>query len=530
MTTLHSQPRLPPPRFLLLQFLSLLALPLSILALALTSLPANADERTLDIVAPWEITGIDPSTSGYVFARMAIAETLVDADDDGQLTPGLASAWSVSDDGHDWFFRIRDDVVFHDNSPLTAESVMTSLEHARAKPGILDSAPITAIEAEGDGVVIRLDEPFAPLAALLAHSTTLILAPESYDENGSVRNVIATGPYRLDTLAPPQRLTVRRFDDYWGESPAIERASYLAVSRGETRALMAESGDADIVFTLDPASFARLVRNNRLELHAKPLPRTIVLKVNAGHRYLNDPRARQALSLAIDRQGIASGLLRHPEAAAPELFPASLGPWHLSLDASEERDIERARELLADIGWEANGSGILERDGEPFRLTLRTFPDRPELPVVATALQDQWRDLGIELQVAVGNASEIPSGHRDGSLELGLAARNYGLVPDPLGTLLDDFGSDSQSMGGDWGSMGWSDAELAGWLDTLRHVVDPDTHTDLSGRVAARLAEALPVIPVAWYQQTAAVSGTLEGFSIDPLERSYRLDKLRWAE
>lgn len=46
-------------------------------------------------------------------------------------------------------------------------------------------------------------------------------------------------------------------------------------------------------------------------------------------------------------------------------------------------------------------------------------------------------------------------------------ARNYGLVPDPLGTLLDDFGSDPEAMGGDWGSMGWSDADLADWLDTL---------------------------------------------------------------
>ncbi|WP_111414341.1 ABC transporter substrate-binding protein [Billgrantia lactosivorans] len=500
-----------------------------LLALALLPLSAAAD-RPLSVVAPWEITGADPSTAGYVYARMRVAETLVDTDADGQPAPGLAGSWQPGDDGLTWRFALRDDVTFHDGSPLTAQAAATSLQHAQAKPGMLDSAPIAAIEAEGDEVVIRLDSPFAPLPALLAHSSTLVLAPGAFDDEGRVTKVIGTGPYRVKSVAPPQRLEVERFDDYWGEAPAIDSASYLAVGRGETRALMAESGDADVVFTLEPASRARLARDDRLTLHAEPLPRTIVLKVNAEHPLLEDERARQALSLAIDRGGIAAGLLRNPEAAAAELFPASLGPWHLGLDAGEAQDLERARELLAELGWQANGSGVLERNGEPFELTLRTFSDRPELPLVATALQDQWREIGVALEVAVGNASEIPSGHRDGSLELGLMARNYGLVPDPLGTLLDDFGTDPEAMGGDWGAMGWRDDDLASWLDTLRQEADSAARGELAGRVAHRLNEAMPVVPVAWYQQTAAVDAELEGFSIDPLERSYRIDELRWGE
>lgn len=500
-----------------------------LLGLALLPLSAAAD-RPLSVVAPWEITGADPSTAGYVYARMRVAETLVDTDPQGQPAPGLAASWQPSDDGLTWRFTLREGVTFHDGSPLSADAAVASLESAMAKPGMLDSAPISSIEAEGNDVVFRLESPFAPLPALLAHSTTLILAPGAYDAEGRVDQVIGTGPYRVETAAPPQRLDVERFDDYWGEAPAIENASYLAVGRGETRAMMAESGDADVVFTLDPASRARLARNDRLALHAEPLPRTIVFKVNATPPLLEDERVRQALSLAIDREGIAAGLLRNPDAAAAELFPASLGPWHLGLDAGEAQDAERARELLAELGWEANGSGVLERDGEPFELTLRTFSDRPELPLVATALQDQWREIGVALEVAVGNASEIPSGHRDGSLELGLMARNYALVPDPLGTLLDDFGTDPEAMGGDWGAMGWRDDDLASWLDTLRQEADPEARTELAGQVAQRLNEAMPVVPVAWYQQTAAVNADLQGFSIDPLERSYRIDELRWSE
>ena len=82
---------------------------------------------------------------------------------------------------------------------------------------------------------------------------------------------------------------------------------------------------------------------------------------------------------------------RFPEAAATQLFPPALGGWH---DASLEPlayDPEKAKALLAGLGWTAGEDGILEKDGERFSVQLRTFPDRPELPLMAAALQDQWR-------------------------------------------------------------------------------------------------------------------------------------------
>ncbi|MBT2786857.1 MULTISPECIES: ABC transporter substrate-binding protein [unclassified Halomonas] len=496
----------------------------------LASFNTWAADRSLDIAAPWEIKSADPSTSGYVFSRMRVAENLVTTDNQGQLAPGLASAWEVSDDGLEWRFTLRENAHFHDGTAVSADAVVNSLEASIAKPGMLDTAPIASVEAVGDDVVIKLESAFAPLPALLAHSTTLILAEAAYAENGDVTQMIGSGPYQVDELSPPQRMTVTRFDDYWGAAPAIAAASYLAVSRGETRALMAESGDADIVFTLDPASQARLSRNASLSLHSEPLPRTIMLKLNASHPFLDDKRARQALSMAIDRAGIAAGLLRAPEAAATELFPESLGAWHLGVAPSSGQDIEKAQALLAELGWEPNEEGLLERDGQPFKLTLRTYADRPELPLVATALQSQWRELGVDLEVAVGNASAIPSGHHDDSLEVGLSGRNYGLVPNPLVSLLDDIGSDPDNMGGDWGTMNWRDDEVAEWLDTLRQSTEEQALNDLAPLVAERLHQEMPLIPVAWYQQTAAVSDEVEGFSIDPLERSYRIDQMEWAE
>ncbi|SFI14647.1 ABC transporter substrate-binding protein [Modicisalibacter xianhensis] len=489
--------------------------------------PALAHDDSLDIVAPWEINSPNPSRAGHVFLRMQVAETLTDTDRKGRLSPGLATDWQVSEDQLTWRFAIRQGVQFHDGTELTAALAADALQRAASRPGMLDQVPIAAIEGRGNDVVIVLDSPYALLPALLAHSSTQILAPASFGADGQALQVIGTGPYAVTSLQTPQRLAVTRFDAYWGEPAAIEHASYLAAPRGETRALMAQSGDADIVYTLDPASRLRLERTANVVLFAEPIPRTVAIKVNAAHPALAEREARQALSQAIDRRGIATGILRTPDAAANQLFPPALTAWHQPGLAEQRHDLEAARETLAALGWQRNAQGMLERDGQPFALTLTTFADRPELPIVATVLQDQWRQLGIDVSVNVGNASEIPAGHHDGSLDLGLMARNFGLVPDPLATLREDFGP----QGGDWGAMNWSDPQLTELLETLSQTsLPPEQRQTHIAEAATLLSQAMPVIPVAWYVQTAAVTQQVEGFSIDPLERSYRLSDLRWSD
>jgi peptide/nickel transport system substrate-binding protein len=337
---------------------------------------------------------------------------------------------------------------------------------------------------------------------------------------------IGTGPYRVVEFSPPQSMRLEAFDRYWGEPPAIPEARYLAVGRAETRALMAESGDANLVFTLDPAGYARLAAVPTVETRAEPIPRVLTLKVDAAHPYLSDPRARRALSLAVDRAGIATGLLRAPETAATQLFPPALGAWHESALPSLAHDPAEASRLFAELGWQPGADGVLVRAGERFALTLRTFPDRPELPLIAAALQDQWRAVGIDLTVAVGNFSEIPAGHQDGSLQMGLYARNYGLTPDPIGTLLQDFAD----RGGDWGAMNWDRADVTAALRAIAAEADPDERAPHVRAVVVALQEDLPVIPIAWYRQSVAIDRRLQGVVVDPLERSYGLGAIRWAE
>lgn len=491
---------------------------------------AAGETARLQIVGPWEIAGLAPAVSGYVFTRLQIAETLVEADDNGTLLPGLAEGFSASADGLVWRFVLRRGARFHDGTPVRAAAVVRCLEAARRPPSLLSGAPIQAVEAEDEATVrVRLAAPHAALPALLAHSSTLVLAPASYGADGTVQSIVGSGPYRVTTLAAPQRVEAAAFDGHGGARPAIARVAYLSAGRSETRALMAESGQADLAYGLDPASTVRLRRRaaagGTVRLESVTLPRSVAIKVNAGLPALRDVRVRRALSLCIDRAGIARALLRDPGLAATQLFPPTLGAWHAEELEPLACDPEAAARLLAAAGWRRGADGLRDAQGQPLRLALRTFPDRPELPLIATALQAQWREAGIAVRVDVGNSGDIPLGHRDGSLQLALIARNYATTPDPTSTLAQDFGR----SGGDWGAMGWSDAGVADALARLQAGgIAAEPAAALRRQVVRTLQDALPVIPVAWYRQTVAVSARVGPVRLDPLERSYRLTAMEW--
>lgn len=505
----------------------------------------TAADRTVRVIGPWELSSLDPLRGGYLFARMQVAETLVDYDAQARPVPGLASRWQVSGDGLVWRFALRKGARFHDGSPVSARDVVNALRRALHPAGVLGQAPIAAIDAVTDAAIdaatgaqsgavvqIRLRRPFPALPALLSHSSTQILAPASFGADGAVRAIVGSGPYRIVTLEPPQRFSVAAFDGWQGPAPAVRRASYLAVGRAEMRALMAEAGQAELAYGLDPGSVARLRRGDAVRVHQQPIPRTTALKLNAGHPLLADPRARQALSLALDRRGIAQAVLREPSLAATQLFPPALAGWHRADLQGLAHDPVRARALLAELGWRPGTDGVLARDGKRFALTLQTFPDRPELPVVAAAIQEQLRLVGVQIRVAVGNSSEIPLGHRDGTLEMGLIARNYGAVPDAFGTIAQDFGAADGTDGkggGDWGAMGWSSPTLKRALAAMSSTSDAARAQALREQIAGALHEGLPLVPVLWYQQTLAASPHLAGVSIDPFERSYRLTELQWT-
>lgn len=479
--------------------------------------------NTLSISGPWEITSLDPSKQGYILTRMQVIETLLNVDQNGNITPGLASEWTVSDNGLDWTLTIKDGVTFHDGTPMDIEAVVNSLNQSLAKHGTLGKASIKSIDALGNNqVVFQLNESYVAFPALLTNYSTAIVAPSSFKEDGQVETLYGTGPYEMANFQPPHKLLVKRFDGYWGDNANIPFASYLTGHRAESRILQAKSGEADIVFTLDPSMLPQLDGADQVNVHSNLIPRTLFVKLNNGHPFLKETEARKALSMAIDRSGIAKNVLYAEGSETAQLLPSSMSKWYLDGVTNQEYDLSEAKALLAGLGWELNEAGVLERDGKPFRLTLITYADRPELATVATAIQAQWAELGVDLKVDITNSSMIPAGHTDGSLEVALIARNFGFIADPLPIISTDF----SNGGGDWGTMNWQNADVDAAIAELVQTQDAEKSLMLSQKVAKAIHDDYPVLPIASYSQHTSVNSRVANFSFDPFERDYFINQM----
>jgi len=483
------------------------------------------DSDVLRVAGPFEVHSVAPAESSGLFTRLEVAETLLSSDLEGDLEAGLSPEWTESADGRSWTFELPEGATFHDDTPVTAEAAVESLQAAYAEAASpLAAAPIEAIAADGDAVRIDLEAPYPSLPAVLTHYSTVVLAPGSYDE-GLVTQVIGTGPYEIADIELPAQVEVARFEGFRGEQPAIENISFQAVARAESRALMAISDQADVVFGLEPSGRQRVDESDAATMVSSLQPRSLMMKVNLQDPILEDVRVREALSLALDRAAMADAVLREEELAATQLFPPSLSTWNQPDLAPLEHDTEAAAELLDEAGWQEGADGVRTKDGDPLQLTLTTYPDRPELPALATAIQAELKEVGVAVEVDVTNSSEIPARHADGSLQLGLLARHLALVTDPLVTASETFAEE----GSDWGVMGWRNEDVARAIDELEAGTDEETAAEDRAVITSAVQEELPLIPVAWYRMNAAVSTHVDGFVMDPLERTWHFSQASWA-
>lgn len=482
---------------------------------------AGPDE--LRIAQPWEFRTLLLAETGFTFARAGVTETLVSATVDGRIQPGLAQSWTVSDDGLDWRFRLRR-AQFHDGTPLTAGLAKASLERLLPQSLYLKRVGIDAIEADEADLTLKLTRPFGPLLAYLVDNSAAILAPASFDAAGEIRALIGTGPFRIAALELPRGMILARHEAYWGETAKAASVRYDAVANGDTRSNIAAANDADLVFNITAPSLARVAASG-MRVERVVIPRVHNLMLNCARPQFAEVAVRQALSMAIDRHGIATGIMRNPALAATQYVPPTLPDWQIAGRAPYRLDLARANALLDAAGWLRGADGIRSKGGMRFAGLLRTFPNRPELPVIATALQAQWKAVGFDLAISIGEWQAIYEGQKDGTLDLGLSSRNMVIVPDPISSIALDFAGDVPAPGGS-GVTNWAHDGLRRDVAAYLAEADEGRRAALRRAIAGVIHDEVPIIPIVWYDQIVARHPRVSGFVNDPLEVSYRLDKV----
>ncbi|WP_456387452.1 ABC transporter substrate-binding protein [Desulfolithobacter sp.] len=484
------------------------------------------EEKVLTIVAPWRLKGMDLQRSGFIFTRMGCVETLTTTDDRGRIVGHLIESWSVSPDRLTWTFTLRSNVTFHDQTPLTARAVSKSLNLALKNKSILTRARIKEIIPVSPQILrITTSQPFAPLPSYLAHYSAGIVSENSFDDQGHLRHVIGTGPYILTGHEGDSRFDFQANPTYWGEKPQVQHARYLAVPEAGRRALMIRDGEADMAFTLSPTVLSQLRAAGTVRVVTMTIPRTRLLILNCSQPFFSTIRSRQALSLAIDRRGIASSMLRHPNSMATQLLPYSAAMWHTPELKPLEYNLLQARKMLEEEGWQPGKDGILQKNGQRFEFELRTYSTRPMLPVIAASLKEQLRRIGIKVHVVVGTGSDYLAHRADDTLQAALVARNFALIPDAIGTIYNDFGPDP----GNWGAFHWQSEKINGMLDRYLQTFDENQAKALRLEILTVLQRELPVIPVSWYEHIIGLSDRIEGVNIDPHELKSYLNGVRWA-
>lgn len=496
------------------------------LALPLASQPtfAQQGEPVLRVVAPWEYTSNDPTDTGFILARMGIGETLVQVEPEGQLVGGVAESWRVSDDKLSWRFKLRAGASFHDGSPVTADAVAASLK-ASFQGESLSAVPLDTVTVEGQEIVIRTKTPFSVLPAFLCDYAAIVLAPSAYGPDGKVVKIVATGPYKLVSVDGKTTLELERFEGYARAKPAIARARYTAVVNGDTRANIAIAGDADLVYTLSPAAIPRIDAAAQTKVASLTIPRIRALFFDSGLPQFSDVRVRRAIAMGIDRDGIARAILRHPDSSASQLLPPILTGWHRSDLPKIAFDPAAARKLLDEAGWVAGPDGVRARDGVRLAAKLLTLANRPELPVMAAAIQAQLKQIGMEMTIEVGPGGSVPAAIKDGTMQFTLVARTYVNVPEPIATVIPDFTRERSN----WGTVRWDGRERMKTLtDAYLASFDEATKSEIRGQIIRLIHDEVPGVPVSWFEHNVAVSKRISGVGIDPYEMRYLIERMAW--
>lgn len=431
------------------------------------AIPCEDDRRCLRYAITADIPVLDPHVSdlpeaGMIFRQ--IYDTLVYRDrDSGEFRPGLATDWTISDDGLVYTFRLRRNLFFHDESEFTAEAVAHNFARIfRPESGQSLArellAPLRQFDVVDEYTIrLRLFEPQSALLDSLAQPFLGIASPAALNNSDGLRyqyHQSGTGPFMLESYLPGELIVLRRFgrysDDATINSPLtgdeIERVEFSIISDSEAALQSLLDGTLDVVDNVSPAAAHNQARNSRVVLMPIRIPgQSVQFLFNTNRTHLNNRDVRLALLLATNRIGISDQIFFNASPVAWAPLSESTGYAHTGFVNKFEFDLVQAQALLEAAGYaDGDGDGILDLSGDRLFLTVLT-PPWGQLPEVAAFLKAQWRQIGIELVVEpVPGASQLKRLIQSGDYDL-IPVDNSGMDPGILGEVFLDNSAYSSS-------------------------------------------------------------------------------------
>jgi peptide/nickel transport system substrate-binding protein len=472
----------------------------------------HASADTLRIGLNEDVDTLDPHqgrTFGgrHVFATLC--DKLFDIDAELNLVPQLATGYEVSDDSLAVTLSLREGVVFHDGAPFDAEAVRHNIERALTMPESARRGDIRAIESvevvDSHTARLHLSEPFAPLLAQLADRAGMMVSPaaaEAMSPEALGSEPVCAGPYHFVERVVQDRIVLERFEDHWrADEFHFDRVVYLPVPDSTVRLNNLLAGQLDIIEQVATTDLPTLEDRADFDVASVTSLAHFHIQFNVAHGekaaepFGQDRRLRHALELAIDRDIINDVVFEG--AFVPGNQPVAPGSRFYADSAPvPKRDLERARELVAESGIESP------------RLEL-IVNNTPIFVQVAQVVQSLAREAGIEIEVRPMEASTAAATTTAGDFT-GFLTFWSGRV-DPDGNIYTYFGCESAHNVGQY-----CNEEVERLINAARTTSDDAERARLYEEAAQIYLEDLPVLylyhPV-WF---FGYSADLEGFEPVP--------------
>ncbi len=282
-----------------------------------------------------------------------------------EIKGDIAESWDISADGMEYTFHIRPGITFWDGEPCDAAAVKWALDRTMRLEGpeggvALIKPYIDSIEVLDDLTVkINLTMPDAIFLARITNQVApaLIYSPKSTPEDEfALGRYAGTGPYKLIEYVPDQYVKYEAYDDYFGPAPKTREVVEVMYSDAATLRAALEAGNVDFVYrTLAPQDILDLKDNpNVVVKFFPPSPGIRYLLFNVTQPPVDDPLVRQAISYAVDRDVIVEQVFSGTVAPIYTMVPNVDPPFFDALPTFPERDLDKAVELLAKAGYDAD--------------------------------------------------------------------------------------------------------------------------------------------------------------------------------
>jgi peptide/nickel transport system substrate-binding protein len=428
-----------------------------------------------------------------------IFDSLIDLDSERNPRPDLAEKWETPDP-LTYVFHLRSGVKFHDGRALTSADVKYTfdsiLNRSVTSPKLGSLKYVKSVETPDAGTVIfHLSEPYAGFLWNISRPA-LGVVPVGAGSEVSFHPV-GTGPFRFVSAQQDDSVVLERNAEYFRTPPKISEVRFRIVPEAIVRALELRKGTADLEMTsLTPDMIPVMRTQPGIEVTERPGTNYDYIVFNFDDDVLAKREVRQALAMATDREQIIRYLLRGEARLADGPLPPN--NWAYEPDIKRfAYDPQQAERLLDAAGFPRRP----EMGGMRLQLSMKTSTQE-STRLLATAIQEQWRKVGVDLQLKPVEDATLFSDLSHGSFQLS-TLRWLGGNNDP--DLFFDYVFSSKKMPPAGANRGhYRNDRLDALLDQARVETDMEKRRRLFSEVQKIVAEDVPYVSL-WYRDNVSV-------------------------